>query len=107
MDGWFDSAPCLDYNLDSLDRRLAMARVWQFQEAKNKLSEVVEEALVHGPQVITRRGVEAVVVLSYPEYRKLTLMQQKLSAFFRESPLTDGDLDLTRDTSGGRVDIRL
>jgi prevent-host-death family protein len=71
------------------------------------LSEVVEEALVHGPQVITRRGVEAVVVLSYPEYRKLTLMQQKLSAFFRESPLTDGDLDLTRDTSGGRVDIRL
>jgi prevent-host-death family protein len=84
-----------------------MARVWQFQEAKNKLSEVVEEALVHGPQVITRRGVEAVVVLSYPEYRKLTLMQQKLSAFFRESPLTDGDLDLTRDTSGGRVDIRL
>jgi len=84
-----------------------MARVWQFQEAKNKLSEVVEEALVHGPQVITRRGVEAVVVLSYPEYRKLTLMQQKLSAFFRESPLTDGDLDLTRDTSGGRTDIRL
>jgi prevent-host-death family protein len=31
-----------------------MARVWQIQEAKNKLSEVVEEAIQHGPQVISR-----------------------------------------------------
>ncbi len=30
-----------------------MARVWQLQEAKNKLSEVVDEALKQGPQVIT------------------------------------------------------
>jgi len=30
-----------------------MARVWQLQAAKNKLSEVVEEAIAHGQQVIT------------------------------------------------------
>ena len=30
-----------------------MKRVWQLQEAKNKLSEVVDEAIQHGPQIIT------------------------------------------------------
>ncbi len=84
-----------------------MARVWQLQEAKNKLSEVVDEALTHGPQVITKRGVEAVIVLSYAEYRKLMLSQQRLSAFFRESPLAEVDLDLTRDTGPLRADISL
>ncbi|MFO7170723.1 MAG: type II toxin-antitoxin system Phd/YefM family antitoxin [Chloroflexota bacterium] len=84
-----------------------MVRVWQLQEAKNKLSEVVEEALTHGPQVITKRGVEAAVVLSYAEYRRLTLSQQKLSDFFRQSPLAGVDLDLQRDKSPARDDISL
>lgn len=84
-----------------------MARTWQLQEAKNKLSEVVEEALSHGPQVITRRGVEAVIVLSYDDYRKLLLAQKPLSVFFRDSPLAEEPLDLTRDTSGLRDDVVL
>jgi prevent-host-death family protein len=86
-----------------------MPRIWQLQEAKNKFSEVVEEALQHGPQVITKRGVEAVIVLSYAEYRKLTLQQQPLSTFFRESPLAYEyeALDLTRDSSGLREDMNL
>ena len=84
-----------------------MVRVWQLQEAKNKLSEVVEEALAHGPQVITKRGIEAVVVLSYAEYRTMLAKQKKLSTFFRESPLSGADLDLTRDSSGLRDEIVL
>ena len=84
-----------------------MARVWQIQEAKNKLSEVINEAIKHGPQIITRRGVEAVIVLSYAEYRKAMLNQTKLSDFFRESPLAEVDLDLRRDKSGLRKDIPL
>ena len=76
-----------------------MARVWQLQEAKNKFSEVIEEAIKHGPQVITKRGVETAIVLSYAEYRKLQLAQQSLSAFFRDSPFVDVELDLTRNTS--------
>jgi prevent-host-death family protein len=82
-----------------------MARIWQLQEAKNKFSEVVDEALKHGPQVITKRGVETAIVLSYAEYRKLQLAQQSLSSFFRTSPLVDVDLDLTRDTSPNRQAI--
>jgi prevent-host-death family protein len=84
-----------------------MTRTWQLQEAKNKFSEVVEEALKHGPQVITRRGVETAIVLSYAEYRKLALNQKKLSDFFRESPLAEVDVDLSRDTSGRRSEIVL
>lgn len=84
-----------------------MARVWQLQEAKNKFSEVVEEAVKHGPQIITRRGVETAIVLSYTEYRKMMLSQKKLSEFFRESPLAEVELDLTRDKSEAREDIEL
>jgi antitoxin Phd len=84
-----------------------MKRVWQLQEAKNKFSEVVEEALSDGPQVITKRGVEAVIVLSYSEYRKLLASQKKLSEFFRQSPLVGSDLDLNRDRSAVRPDIAL
>ena len=84
-----------------------MARIWQLQEAKNKLSEVVEEALCHGPQVITKRGVEAVIVLSYREDRKMILSQKPLSVFFQESPLAEETLDLSRDQSGLRPDIAL
>ena len=84
-----------------------MARVWQIQEAKNKLSEVLDEAIRHGPQIITKRGVETVIVLSYAEYRKVMLNKKKLSDFFRESPLAEVDLDLRRDKSGLRANIAL
>ena len=76
-----------------------MTRIWQLQEAKNKLSEVVEDALKNGPQVITRRGVETAVVLSIDDYKKMQLGQKRLSDFFRESPLAGVDIDITRDTS--------
>ena len=84
-----------------------MARVWQLQDAKNKFSEVVDEAIKHGPQIITRRGVETVIVLSYAQYRKTMLNQKKLSDFFRESPLAGLDLNLRRGRSGLRSDIAL
>lgn len=84
-----------------------MAHTWQLQEAKNKFSEVIDTALTKGPQVITRRGVETAIVLSYEDYRRLLLHQQKLSDFFRESPLADVELDLARDMSPNRETIEL
>jgi len=84
-----------------------MMRMWQLQEAKNKFSEVVDEAIRSGPQLITKRGVEAVILLSYAEYRKLIVTQQKLSTFFRESPLAEVSLDLRRDASGARPEPAL
>ena len=45
-----------------------MARRWQLQEAKNKLSEVIRCARTEGPQEITVRGEPAVVVISAEEW---------------------------------------
>jgi prevent-host-death family protein len=70
---------------------------WQLQEAKNRLSEVVDRAVGGEPQIITRRGEEAVVVLSADEYRRLTRPAVSLVDFFRSSPLVGVDLDLDRD----------
>ena len=84
-----------------------MKHVWQLQEAKNRLSEVVEEAINHGPQIITKRGVEAVIIISYTEYRRMLAVQKKLSEFFQESPLAGIDLDLKRDHSEIRSEIDL
>jgi antitoxin Phd len=86
-----------------------MSRIWQLQEAKNKFSEVVEEALKNGPQVVTKRGVETAIVLSYEDYRKLLLNQQRLSTFFHTSPLADvaDELDLSRDPQPARNNLPL
>ena len=84
-----------------------MTRTWQLQEAKNKLSKVVDDALNQGPQIITRRGVEVVIVIAYEQFKKMTVSEQKLSDFFRSSPLVGQDLDLTRDKSAIREDLTL
>lgn len=81
-----------------------MSNTWQLQEAKSKFSRVVEAALSDGPQVVTRRGTETVVVLSYPEYRGYLLRKGRLSDFFRGSPLVGVELDLSRSGSRLRPD---
>lgn len=45
---------------------------WQLQEAKSRFSEVVELSLSEGPQLVTRRGQDAVVVLAAKDYRRLS-----------------------------------
>ena len=44
---------------------------WQLQDAKNRFSVVVEAALSGVPQLVTRRGRPAVVVLAVDEYERL------------------------------------
>ena len=44
---------------------------WRLQDAKSRFSQVVEAALQGEPQHVTRRGREAVVVLSEASYRAL------------------------------------
>ena len=82
-----------------------MNDIWQIQDAKNKLSEVIARALKQGPQLITRHGEKTVVVVSYVEYEKLRKSQGKLSEFFSASPLAG--LDLMRDKSLPRKGMKL
>ncbi|CAG0936418.1 hypothetical protein TFLX_05291 [Thermoflexales bacterium] len=82
-----------------------MNTIWQIQDAKNRLSEVIARALKQGPQLITKHGEKTVVVMSYAEYEKLRKSQGKLSEFFRASPLAG--LDVKRDKSAPRTGLEL
>lgn len=75
---------------------------WQLQDAKNRLSELVRKARQEGPQVITLRGRDAVVVVSACEFGKLSWPRDSLVDFFRKSPLAGVNLDLARSTDTGR-----
>src|SRR5271166_2291863 len=45
--------------------------VWQVQDAKARFSELLDDTLKKGPQVVTRRGVEAAVLVPIEEWRRL------------------------------------
>jgi prevent-host-death family protein len=75
---------------------------WQLQAAKNKFSQVAEEAAVYGPQIVTKHGQDAVVILGIEEYRRLTRKEKTLAEFLLNSPLSGTQLEITRETSGGR-----
>ncbi len=79
---------------------------WQLQDAKSKFSNLVEKAQHNGPQVVTKNGKDAVVVLSIDEYKKLIKPKTSLLDFFQSSPLAKEDLDLTRSKELPR-DIKL
>ena len=70
---------------------------WQFQIAKNKLSEVLDQALRDGPQEITRHGKKTAVLLSMDEYRRLKGRKGNLADFFHNSPLGGISLERVKD----------
>lgn len=80
--------------------------VWQLQEAKARLSEVIQKALTEGPQDISLRGRPAAVVLSHADYQRLTRPKPSFAAFLHDSPLHGVELDLERDASPAR-EVRL
>ncbi len=77
-------------------------RRWQLQEAKNKFSEVTRLAASEGPQLVTKRGKDNVVVISAKDYRKVTDHENSLVDFLRRSPLADVDMPIERDRDVGR-----
>ena len=79
-----------------------MNKTWQLQEAKNKLSELIERALRDGAQVITRRGEKVVVVIPYQEYEHMTRPTKTLVEFLAESPLAGSQVHIERDKSAPR-----
>jgi prevent-host-death family protein len=44
---------------------------WAVQDAKARFSELLDASLRDGPQVVTRRGVEAAVLVPIEEWRRL------------------------------------
>jgi antitoxin Phd len=60
---------------------MARTTLWQLQEAKARFSELVRKTLEEGPQTITRRGKESIVVVSSEEYRRFMQTDATWSAF--------------------------
>jgi prevent-host-death family protein len=78
---------------------------WALQDAKGRFSELVDCARTKGPQLVTRRGKEAVVVVAVEQFRQFVRMkgEEGLVDFFHNSPLAELDSTwLERDRDVGR-----
>ncbi len=74
---------------------------WQLADAKNRFSEVINQALKEGPQWVRRRNDE-VVIVSSEEYRRLAGQAADFKQYLMQGETFEG-LDLTRDNSPGRA----
>ncbi len=64
---------------------------WQLQEAKARLSELVRRAGTDGPQTITHRGKESVVVMAADEYKRLVGRKKSFVEFLLSVPKLDDE----------------
>ncbi|NTJ66526.1 type II toxin-antitoxin system Phd/YefM family antitoxin [Agrobacterium rhizogenes] len=79
---------------------------WKLEDAKARFSEVVRHAREDGPQRVTVRGHDAVVVMSVEEFERLVPEKPRAPFVeFMEGLHLDG-LDLTREDDHGR-DVEL
>ncbi|MCA9435849.1 MAG: type II toxin-antitoxin system Phd/YefM family antitoxin [Candidatus Omnitrophica bacterium] len=74
-----------------------MNRVWNIDEARKNLGQLLELAESEGPQGISLEGELCAVVLSPKEYRRLTKSEPSLDEFFQSSGLEELDLKRQRD----------
>ena len=74
---------------------------WQLQEAKQRFSELVRRALEEGPQVVTRRGEEVVVIVGAEEFDRLSRTEEDFKDFLLCAPDLDA-LEIRRDWSTSR-----
>ena len=65
--------------------------MWSLRDAKNRFSAVVDAALEGMPQVVTRHGKPAVVVLSAVEYRRLLVEARATRGSFTDHLLAFPD----------------
>jgi len=72
------------------------SETWTVAEAKAKFSEVIERAMVDGPQTITRNGRTAAVIVGADEWQRKTKRVGNLAEFFAQSPLRESGLKIRR-----------
>ena len=73
-----------------------MRTTWKLQDAKARFSKIVEDALKIGPQYVTRRGQDAVVVVSVEEYKELVSSKPSFKEFLLACPKSEVDFGLER-----------
>jgi prevent-host-death family protein len=76
---------------------------WKLEDAKARFSEVVRRARTQGPQRVTYRGEDAVVVIAVDDLRRLLPAErprQSLVDFLQETALAE--IDVRRAPDRGR-----
>ncbi len=76
-------------------------RSWPVQDAKARFSEMLETCMREGPQLVTKRGAEAAVLVPAADWRRL---RQAAKPTLKELLLSDsarGDLEV-RPRGGSR-----
>ena len=75
-------------------------RAWKLEDAKARFSEVVRLACADGPQRVTRRGVDAVVVIAARDLERLLpapASRRSLVEFLRNTALAEIVVDRSKD----------
>ena len=85
-------------------------KTWDFDEARQRLDDVVLRALAHEPQLVSCDGGRAVVVLSEDDYDRLVPPRDMID-FLQSSPLAEaiaaGELELPERRADFGRDIEL
>jgi len=82
--------------------RQRLPRKWKLEEAKARFSEVVRQARKEGPQRVTVRGHDAVVVMSVEEFDLLVPGTPRLPFVQFLENLHLAGLDVDREPDTGR-----
>jgi antitoxin Phd len=71
-------------------------RTWQLKDARANFSTLVDKAISDGPQIVTRHGKKAVVVVSMEEWMRRERRPGDLVYLFANSPLRVDAIDIER-----------
>ena len=74
-----------------------MSQIWQLQEAKARFSELFTAVCDIGPQRVSRRGKETIVLISEAEYRSLSGQRSPFVDFLLSSPKVELEIERSKD----------
>ena len=78
-----------------------MKTTWPLQDAKARFSELFSLVCEVGPQRVTRRGKEAIIMIAESEYAALSGQAGSFVEFLLSGP--KADLDIQRPADFGRA----
>ena len=71
-------------------------KTWPVQDAKAKFSEFLDTCLKQGPQLVSKRGAEAAVLVPVAEWRRLQAAAQPGLKALLLAPAPRGDLNIPK-----------
>ena len=67
---------------------------WPVQDAKARFSELLETCLREGPQIVTKRGADAAVLIPFAEWRRLSEAARPTLKDLLLAPVPRAELEL-------------